>query len=114
MNGKLKTFLKITFFVLLVLIVIVSAIVIYCSIIVADVKLDEGKLVNLERGINFYDNEGNMIEEQSGGVSVTDIKDIPEHVKNAFIAVEDKRFYSHKGVDYKGFLRAMLNNIKTI
>ncbi len=113
MNGKLKTFLKITFFVLLALIVIVSAIVIYCSIIVADVKLDESKLVNLERGINFYDNEGNMIEEQSGGVSVTDIKDIPEHVKNAFIAVEDKRFYSHKGVDYKGFLRAMLNNIKS-
>lgn len=31
---------------------------------------------------------------------------IPEHVRNAIIAAEDKRFYSHSGVDEQGLLRA--------
>jgi penicillin-binding protein 1A len=36
---------------------------------------------------------------------------IPVHVRNAFIAAEDKRFYQHKGVDERGLVRAFLNNI---
>lgn len=32
---------------------------------------------------------------------------IPEHVKNAFVAIEDRRFYSHNGLDIKGILRAL-------
>ena len=27
---------------------------------------------------------------------------IPEHVRNAFIAAEDKRFFQHKGIDERG------------
>ncbi|KTD84249.1 hypothetical protein UQ64_26620 [Paenibacillus etheri] len=30
---------------------------------------------------------------------------------NTFLAVEDRRFYSHQGIDYKGISRAFLNNI---
>ena len=33
-------------------------------------------------------------------------KEIPNDLKNAFIAAEDNRFYSHNGVDYFGLLRA--------
>lgn len=32
---------------------------------------------------------------------------VPERLKQAFIAVEDARFYEHHGVDYKGVLRAV-------
>ncbi|MFL5866194.1 MAG: transglycosylase domain-containing protein [Thermoleophilaceae bacterium] len=32
--------------------------------------------------------------------------DISPNIKNAVIAIEDKRFYEHKGVDYKGIARA--------
>ncbi len=32
---------------------------------------------------------------------------IPKHLRNAFIAIEDERFYSHDGVDFKGMLRAV-------
>lgn len=39
---------------------------------------------------------------------------IPELVKNAFIAAEDKTFYSHFGVDPLGVLRAIFENIKNI
>ncbi len=36
-----------------------------------------------------------------------DIKDVPERVKNAFLAAEDARFYQHHGVDFKGVARAV-------
>ena len=42
------------------------------------------------------------------------IDKIPEQVKNAFIAAEDKNFYTHGGIDYIGIVRAMLGNIKNI
>ena len=37
--------------------------------------------------------------------------DIPQVVKNATIAIEDERFYKHKGVDYEGVVRAAVKNI---
>jgi penicillin-binding protein 1A len=36
---------------------------------------------------------------------------VPDHVRNAFIAAEDKRFYQHSGVDDRGLVRAFLNNL---
>ena len=39
---------------------------------------------------------------------------IPSHVKKAFIAVEDVRFYSHPGVDVIGILRALYQDIRTM
>ena len=35
------------------------------------------------------------------------IREVPERVKQAFVAVEDNRFYEHHGVDYKGVARAV-------
>ncbi len=35
------------------------------------------------------------------------VDDLPEHVAQAFIAVEDKRFYAHRGVDPRGVMRAV-------
>ena len=37
------------------------------------------------------------------------VYDMPEHLKNAFIAVEDKRFYEHNGVDWLRSTKAILN-----
>jgi penicillin-binding protein 1A len=39
------------------------------------------------------------------------LADIPEHVRNAFIAAEDKRFYRHKGVDERAIVRAFIHNL---
>ena len=41
-------------------------------------------------------------------------KAISEKVINAFLSAEDKNFYSHPGVDAKGVLRAIINNISNI
>ena len=36
---------------------------------------------------------------------------IPKHLVQAFIAAEDAEFFQHKGIDYKGILRAMFKNL---
>ncbi len=39
---------------------------------------------------------------------------IPKNVINAFLSAEDKNFFSHPGVDAKGVMRAVINNIRNI
>ena len=39
---------------------------------------------------------------------------IPEKIINSFLSAEDKNFFSHPGIDTKGILRAVINNIKNI
>ncbi len=39
------------------------------------------------------------------------LKEIPDLLTKAFIAIEDRRFYDHRGVDYQGILRSIVSNI---
>ena len=40
------------------------------------------------------------------------IEDVPKNLQDAVIAIEDRRFYKHHGVDFKGVLRAAVTNLK--
>lgn len=61
----------------------------------------------------FYDINGEVASKVSAnkneGVS---IKEVPESLKNAIIAIEDHRFYQHKGVDLIGTSRALIRDLK--
>ncbi|MEJ8820679.1 penicillin-binding protein 1A [Variovorax humicola] len=46
--------------------------------------------------------------------NLTPIDTIPRIMKDAVLAAEDARFYSHGGVDYKGMLRAGLANVNKV
>ena len=39
---------------------------------------------------------------------------IPKKVVNSFLSAEDKNFFNHPGIDAKGILRAIINNLKNI
>ena len=63
----------------------------------------------------IYDAKGRLIttvhaEENRLPVS---IDEVPANLQNAFIAVEDNRFYEHHGVDPIGIIRAVFRNIIT-
>ena len=56
-----------------------------------------------------YDSEGNKMQELiASGTNRTmvTIDQIPKHVQDAFIAIEDERFYEHNGIDIQGIGRA--------
>lgn len=63
-----------------------------------------------------YDREGNEIDQyvstNSNRIQV-DMDQIPKHLGQAFVAIEDERFYQHNGIDFKGMLRAGYWFIKT-
>ncbi|MFN2638136.1 MAG: penicillin-binding protein 1A [Gemmatimonadaceae bacterium] len=40
------------------------------------------------------------------------LRSVPEFVQQAFIATEDRRFFQHNGLDWRGFLRALASNLK--
>ena len=44
---------------------------------------------------------------------VVPIERIPKNLQNATIAFEDKRFYEHQGVDFKGVARSLFQNLKS-
>ncbi|WP_026924443.1 transglycosylase domain-containing protein [Glycomyces arizonensis] len=48
---------------------------------------------------------------ESYSLQVEDPDKMPETVKNALIASEDRKFYKHSGVDYVGTMRALVNNV---
>lgn len=64
-----------------------------------------------------YDCEGNKLDElvavNSNRIIVTQDK-IPENLANAFVALEDQRFYQNNGIDYKGMLRSGYQFVKTM
>lgn len=59
----------------------------------------------------FYDINNNKMDYISDNYISPD--DIPTNLKNAFVALEDKRFYSHSGYDPYRIVGAVVRNIKS-
>ena len=61
-----------------------------------------------------YDINGKTLSVLKGEKDVyyIEYEDIPVYVKQAIISTEDKRFYKHKGIDYRGIMRAAVAMIQ--
>lgn len=61
----------------------------------------------------IFDRNGKLLYEVHGDENriLIDVGELPDHVKQATIALEDKDFYQHNGFDVKGLIRAVLSNI---
>lgn len=62
----------------------------------------------------LYD-DGKLLSYLKAGKNVhyLDFEEIPEQVIDAFIAVEDRRFYKHNGIDKKGILRVLFHYVRS-
>lgn len=62
----------------------------------------------------LYSADGELIAEFAEEKRIlVRLEEIPQMLKNAVIAVEDKHFYRHKGIDISGILRALWANIRS-
>ena len=61
----------------------------------------------------IYDSNNNLITEYKGTENrvLVSLDAMPKRLRNAFIAVEDARFYSHSGVDLKRIVGAFVSNL---
>ena len=63
----------------------------------------------------LYSNDGQLLSEFSSEKRIfVPYNSIPTLVVNSFLSAEDKNFFKHPGVDAKGVLRAVINNISNI
>ena len=59
----------------------------------------------------IYDKNNNVVDTLSVEArEVAKLEDISPYVKDAFLSIEDKRFYSHHGLHFKGIFRAVVTN----
>lgn len=77
-------------------------------------KLEIRKIVNASAASIIYDKDGNELGAvgQSRSARYLKKEEIPDYVKHAFIACEDKRFYSHPGIDIRRVFGALINNLR--
>lgn len=112
----MKKVLKISFIVFLCLIfvsMIVFAVILNGAIKSSNkVNFDKELLISATSKITIYDKDNNLIENTVGD-KIVDYENLPEYVKDAFVSIEDKQFYNHKGLNYKRIIKSMLNNIKS-
>ncbi|WP_260682025.1 transglycosylase domain-containing protein [Alkalicoccobacillus porphyridii] len=102
---------KILTYVLLAGSALLTGLLVYAIVILAgNYVIDNEKLV-MNNSSALVDESGNLITrvyvENRQPVS---IDDIPEHVQEAFVAVEDNRFYEHSGIDFRSIGRAAYRN----
>ena len=62
-----------------------------------------------QQASKVYSHDGRLLAELGiESRTPVSINALPEYVSQAFVAVEDKRFYSHSGIDLRGFTRAVV------
>jgi penicillin-binding protein 1A len=77
-------------------------------------SVDLLKDVQLQQSLRVYSYDGKLIAEYGEKRRIPlPIAEIPQVVKDAFLASEDDRFLEHPGVDYQGLARAVINQILT-
>ncbi|HVU22368.1 MAG TPA: transglycosylase domain-containing protein, partial [Rhizomicrobium sp.] len=69
--------------------------------------------VNRPLAFTFLDAEGNEVGHRGAAIGERlHLNEMPDYLPAAFIAMEDRRFYEHHGIDVRGLLRATLRNIR--
>lgn len=82
--------------------------VVYLYAFVNRLSLDEQR-----KNITVYDINGDVLYESNfkKNMKWTDLDDIPQFIQDAFVSVEDKRFYYHAGFDPFRMSKALITNV---
>ncbi|HLR40520.1 MAG TPA: transglycosylase domain-containing protein [Virgibacillus sp.] len=104
--GKIKWLLFISAFIVAVALAGYAVILFGGNLVVDDEQLILDATTTIETA------DGKIVGElYNENRSLVAIEDIPDHVQKAFIAIEDRRFYNHRGVDFKSVARAVYKDI---
>ena len=79
-------------------------------------QLEVQKSQRLERDGQIFDSSGKRVLAVLRGSEsrvIVDSKDISPVMKQAIVAIEDQRFFEHRGVDLRGIIRAVWQDVRS-
>ena len=111
MKRTLKLILKISRITLAIVIILFTGVIIAFSIINYKISYEIPPVINIE----LYDNQNNKYLSYTNGKKQSYIKleNISENLIDAFISIEDKRYYEHQGVDFIRIVGAIISDLKS-
>ena len=104
----MKVFGKIMLIVGAALLIALAAFVLFALVSTANVKLEPEKLHTESAQVQLLAGDGEKIASPK---QYAELETLPPHLPAAFVAVEDKRFYAHGGLDVLRIGKAALKNI---
>ena len=110
----MASILKITAGILAVLMVAsfaAGAYLVNLSKTLQNLAVDEGSIRTARTSV-VYASDGSVLAEWHGEQdrTVVPYREMPKHLRNAVVAIEDRRFYQHSGIDMEGVARALRIN----
>ncbi len=116
LGQRVGTMLKVVAAVLVALVIVTLGLAVYLydlSKTLPDLKDDPRAFATAQTSI-VYASDGSVIAEWHGEEdrTVVSYTDMPIHLRNAVVAVEDRRFWEHNGVDIEGIMRALRTNTR--
>lgn len=85
----------------------------YFSILYNKYNLNIDKLTSVNNGIKVYSASGQDNSLYNSNRTIVEIEKLPDYVVNAFVNIEDKRFYKHNGYDLKRIVKAGIVNFSS-
>ena len=107
-----KAILKFFAACILLFIIFIGGLFLYYKKDLQEIKLNE---MQISETVNTYlDRNGKVLWKDTGSEDyrlVVDGSEISEYMRQATVAIEDKNFYSHSGVDFKALVRATFSTL---
>lgn len=105
-----KKFLKVIKILIISFTICLSLMMFFLVVITHNMDYKMPEIVNIE----LYDNQNQKYLSYSNGKkqSYVKINDISQSLIDAFISIEDKKFYSHHGLNFKRIAAAIISNLK--
>lgn len=120
---KLKKMVVVTALKLVLLAVLSAAVIAVCfglgmfkGILSSAPDVDPASVLPTGYATVVYDAKGNetaKLVAANSNRSYEEMSKIPQYLADAFVAIEDERFYEHNGIDLKGIFRAAFEFIRT-
>ncbi len=80
----------------------------------SSLPLNKDNLTSASLNISIFDKNNNLIkEENTFNGKYVKLSSLPQYIPDSFISIEDKKFYSHKGINYSRIIKACLENVKS-
>lgn len=96
----------------LLLLTLCLSFILHLTIISLGNYVIDDKMLVMNSATSIVDRDGELISRlYIENREIVPLRQIPKHVQNAFVAIEDARFYDHQGVDIRSISRALYRDI---